>query len=104
MWFCFFVFNITRLAFGMYHHLYAGPLAPKKLRALVAEEERLAAEARGLGGGAVQVEPVKPKFQPLETRRSKLQYDNCFYVLLSISTCAATARCRRWGGGRGRCG
>ena len=40
VWFCFFVFNISRLAFGLRHHLVDGPLAPAKLR----EERRAEAE------------------------------------------------------------
>ena len=42
VWFCFFVFNISRLAFGLRHHLVDGPLAPAKLR----EERRAEAEER----------------------------------------------------------
>ena len=33
VWFCFFVFNFSRLAFGLRHHLVDGPLAPHKLKA-----------------------------------------------------------------------
>ena len=51
VWFCFFVFNISRLAFGLRHHLVDGPLAPAKLR----EERRAEAEERrareDAGGG-----------------------------------------------------
>ena len=39
VWGCFFVFNISRLAFGLRHHFFDGPLAPSKLRAAAAEEE-----------------------------------------------------------------
>jgi putative MATE family efflux protein len=39
VWGCFFVFNISRLAFGLRHHFFDGPLAPSKLRAAAAAAE-----------------------------------------------------------------
>ena len=39
VWFCFFVFNISRLFFGLRHHLVDGPLAPAKLRASALEQK-----------------------------------------------------------------
>jgi hypothetical protein len=54
VWFCFFVFNISRLAFGLRHHLVDGPLAPGKLRKLAAAE----AAAAGGDGGVGAATPV----------------------------------------------
>lgn len=44
VWGCFFVFNVSRLAFGLRHHFFDGPLAPSKLRAAAAEEDRVKSE------------------------------------------------------------
>jgi len=73
---------------------------PESLRALAA-----------LLGEAVQLDPIKPTLKAQGTKGLKLKYvKNCFQfasILLSISTCAATARARladrrgvRAGGGR----
>ena len=52
VWFCFFVFNISRLAFGLRHHLVDGPLAPSKLRLDGAAAGTAAANAGEDGGVA----------------------------------------------------
>ena len=52
VWFCFFVFNISRLAFGLRHHLVDGPLAPSKLRLDRAAAGIVAANAGEDGGVA----------------------------------------------------
>jgi len=44
VWFCFIVFNSFRLFFGMRHHFFDGPLAPRNIKASVAKLE--AAEAK----------------------------------------------------------
>jgi len=41
---CFFVFNISRLAFGLRHHFFDGHLAPSKLRAAAAAEQTVKSE------------------------------------------------------------
>ena len=47
-------------------------------------------------GGALQVDPIKPKLKPPGTKRLKLNYDELLSIslqlLLSNSTCAATPR------------
>jgi hypothetical protein len=53
-------------------------------------------------GMAVQVHPMNPKLVPPGTDRLKLKFINCFQLLLSNSTCAATGRGtggRGWGDG-----
>ena len=49
VWCCFFVFNISRLFFGLKHHLFDGPLAIKKLRAM----------GSGSGSGSVTSEQAQ---------------------------------------------
>jgi hypothetical protein len=49
-------------------------------------------------GRAVQVDPMQSKLKPPGTNGLKLKCDLfCFQLLLSNSTCAATARCRDLG-------
>ncbi len=47
VWFCFTVFNTFRLFFGVRHHFFDGPLAPRNIDATVAafEAEHRAKEA-----------------------------------------------------------
>ena len=53
MWCCFFVFNISRLFFGLKHHLFDGPLAIKTLRAM--SQERAGGSDSGEGKGSVSL-------------------------------------------------
>jgi Na+-driven multidrug efflux pump len=43
VWFCFTVFNTFRLFFGLRHHFFDGPLAPRNIEATVAKLEATAA-------------------------------------------------------------
>eukprot|EP00740_Mantoniella_antarctica_P003832 CAMPEP_0181353942 /NCGR_PEP_ID=MMETSP1106-20121128/3096_1 /TAXON_ID=81844 /ORGANISM="Mantoniella antarctica, Strain SL-175" /LENGTH=661 /DNA_ID=CAMNT_0023466571 /DNA_START=41 /DNA_END=2025 /DNA_ORIENTATION=+ len=61
VWFCFFVFNISRLGFGLRHHLVDGPLAPGKLRELAAAEAAAAGRDGGVGAATPVVAAVPVK-------------------------------------------
>jgi len=53
VWCCFFVFNISRLFFGLKHHLFDGPLAIKTLRAM--SQERAGGSDSGEWKGSVSL-------------------------------------------------